>query len=136
EARRHVVHLARLEGTLDAKIEALERTVAGDPDDLEAARLLAEAYLARDPERPERALAVLEALSERTRDAGVLMQLVRVKRKAGDREGELALLERLVTLDPRGSNLHLDRLVELSLELYRDDDALRFATEAARRAPH
>src|SRR5690606_32684063 len=37
EARRHVVHLARLEGTLDAKIEALERIVAGDPDDLEAA---------------------------------------------------------------------------------------------------
>jgi cellulose synthase operon protein C len=136
EARRHIVHLLRLQGRLDAKIEELRLAVERDPEDHRSARLLAEAYLARDPQNPEKALRLLEALARRAGDADVLTHLVRVKRQAGDRVGEAELLERLVTVDTRGSSRHLDRLIQLSLELYRDEDALRFAVEAARRAPH
>lgn len=136
EARRHVVQLWRTSGRLEHEIAALEREREQRPDDLTVARLLAEAYLAHDPHSPERALAILERAAHEGRDVEALTQLARVRRQAGDREGEIEILERLVQLDARRSSRHLDRLVELSLELYRDEDALRYAAEAARRAPH
>lgn len=81
------------------------------------------------------ALATLEALaSRRPDDVRLLGSLARLHHERGDYAAEVATLRRLADLEPARAGWHFTRLVELALATYRDDDAIAFAEEAARRS--
>jgi tetratricopeptide (TPR) repeat protein len=101
--------------------------------ELSASRMLADVQ--RRSGQLEQALATLLALSERRPgDARLEAMLARLQHEQGDYDGEVRALLRLTELEPARAGWHLSQLVELALASYRDDDAIRFADEATRRA--
>ncbi|MGD8859586.1 MAG: tetratricopeptide repeat protein, partial [Myxococcales bacterium] len=147
EARRRLVRLWAATGELKNRIRALERAF-GWPDpgsggrepDLDAGRFLAEAYrvlgqgrrrLPGDPRFLKRAEQVLQRLTELAPgDVESLLALERSRTSRGDARGAIEVLERLVKADPQSARAYLARMAEHALDLYRDDEAVRYAERA------
>ena len=136
EAREHVVLGSIRRGASREDMAAWRRAYSADPPDLEAGRFLAMALLRQRPPRRAEAAALFEQLLAHTPgDLPTLHSLERVRTLMGDRAGAVEALERLVQADPRNAADYLGRMAEHAHALYRDEDALRWAAEAARRAP-
>ncbi len=150
EARRRLARLWALTGQLGSEIAKLEKAFgwrrAGPvpkrkpgqaPPDVEAGRMLAEAYAmlgrgrgrrrgeARYIKEAERVLARVIELAPG--DVDSMLALERARTARGDAEGALEVLERLVEADPKNARTYLARMAENSLTLYRDEDAVRYA---------
>ena len=134
EARQHVVTLWGLRGQSAQRMNGLAKRFGATPPDLQAGRLLAEAALrARrypDAERTLRRLAELAPGDAESR--GQLVTVLVQQRKLKD---AIDVLERLVVLEPKRAREHYQRMAEYAAELYRDDDAIRYAARAVELAP-
>lgn len=134
EARQHIVTLWSLAGTLAPRSLHLQRRLAGTPPDLEAGRLLAEAEVrARRYTEAERTLRKIVAAAP-----GDIESLSRLERVLGlsQRLGEaIAVLELLGRADPKRAREYYQRMAEYAAQLYRDDDAIRYATRAVELSP-
>ncbi len=110
--------------------ELQQRHAAGDAS---AGRMLADAQ--RRTHDLAGSLATLTALSARAPDdIRLVSSLARLHHELGDYDAEVRALLRLAELEPARAGWHMSRLVELALATYRDEDAIRFADEASRRA--
>lgn len=135
EARQHVVSLWKRTGILARRLRGLERQFRNHPEDLEAGRMLAEAY-ARMGDREQDAIRVLEQLAKAAPgDVETLRALERAYARSGELDRAQALLERLVEADPTRAQGYLRRAVERALSQYRDAEALRLAELAVRLSP-
>ncbi len=134
EARQHIVTLWGLRGQLAQRMTGLLKRFAQDPPDLDAGRLLSEAEIRL--RRHADAERTLHKLIERAPgDQESLERLERVlvlERKLGD---AITVLERLVALEPKRAREYYQRMAEYSAELYRDDDAIRYAARAVELGP-
>ncbi|NKI34082.1 tetratricopeptide repeat protein [Wenzhouxiangella sp. XN79A] len=116
-------------------VEALERALALDPNELDARRELANVFeKANRLDQAEAALA--PALPAAAEHPGVVVDAARLKRRRGDAAGALALLDRI---DPRGlpERLALEVQFERANALDRAgryDEALSAVRDANRRA--
>lgn len=136
EARQRIVAIWTRTGELARRVPELERAFRAASPDLDAGRLLAEAYLRVSPPRPADAERALERITELERgDAESLLALERVRVARGDLAGAIAALERLVEADARRAGTYLTRMAEHALALYRDEDAIRYARRAVERMP-
>lgn len=101
--------------------------------DASAGRMLADAQ--RRTQDLAGSLATLTQLSERSPDdVRLVTSLARLHHAMGDYDAEVRALSRLAQLEPARAGWHMSRLVELALASYRDEDAIRFAEDASRRA--
>jgi tetratricopeptide (TPR) repeat protein/HEAT repeat protein len=134
EARQHVVTLWGLRGQSTQRMAGLGKRFGATPPDLEAGRLLAEAALrARRFVEAERTLRRLTELVPADAEALARLETVLVQqRKLGD---AIVVLERLVALVPKHAREYYQRMAEYAAELYRDDDAVRFAARAVELSP-
>jgi cellulose synthase operon protein C len=134
EARQHVVTLWGLRGQSTQRMVGLAKRFGATPPDLEAGRLLAEAALrARRFAEAERTLRRLTELVPSDAEALSRLETVLVQqRKLGD---AILVLERLVAQSPKHAREYYQRMAEYAAELYRDDDAVRFAARAVELAP-
>jgi tetratricopeptide (TPR) repeat protein len=137
EARQHLVGIWSRNGSLRRNVLALEESLGVNPKEVNAAKLLAEAY-ARDGSATarrdeQRMLERLVALDPK--DAESLRALERAATRRGDVTRALEVIEQLVVADPLHAAAILRRGVELALSAYRDDDALRFAQRSVELAP-
>jgi tetratricopeptide (TPR) repeat protein/HEAT repeat protein len=134
EARQHIVTLWSLGGQLPQRAEGLRKRFNGTPPDLDAGRLLAEAEVRM--RRHADAEATLRRVSELAPgDLESLTRLERVlvvERKLSD---AIVVLERLSKLEPKRAREYYQRMAEYSAELYRDDDAVRYAARAVELSP-
>jgi tetratricopeptide (TPR) repeat protein len=134
EARQHVVTLWGLRGQLTQRMIGLSKRFGQNPPDLEAGRLLAEAEIRlRRNADAERTLRKL--IDRSPGDQESLERLERVlvlERKLSE---AIKVLERLVVLEPKRSREYHQRMAEYSAELYRDDDAIRYAARAVELGP-
>ncbi len=134
EARQHIVTLWNLSGSLAPRAQGLARRLDATPPDLEAGRLLAEVELRlrRYPEA-ERTLKKITAAAP-----GDLESLVWLERVLGlqHKLGEaIQVLERLARAEPKRAREYYQRMAEYAAELYRDDDAIRYASRAVELGP-
>lgn len=134
EARQHIVTLWALGGELPQRVPPLTRKFQGKPPDLEAGRLLAEVQIKlrrfADAER------TLEAVVRHAPgDAASLVQLERVLVQQRKLARAIEVLEKLVHADPKRARESYQRMAQYAAELYRDDDALRFAARAVELGP-
>src|SRR5262249_39102493 len=112
----------------------LAKRFAATPPDLEAGRLLAEAQIrTRRHADAERTLRRLTELVPGDQESLARLEHVLVlERKLTD---AIATLERLVALEPKRAREYYQRMAEYAAELYRDEDAVRYAARAVELAP-
>lgn len=134
EGRQHIVTLYSLEGQLTQRVPGLERRLSQNPPDLEAGRLLSEAHLRlRHYGDAERTLR--RVIDKAPGDVDSLSSLERVlvlERKLSE---AIAVLEKLTLADPKRAREYYQRMAGYAAELYRDDDAVRYAARAVELSP-
>ncbi len=134
EARQHIVTLWGLSGQLAQRVGGLEKRFAGKPPDLEAGRLLGESYMRlrryTDAERVLRRTSELAPGDVET--LGRLERALVLERKL---DAAIQVLEQLAKLEPKRAREHYQRMAEYASELYRDEDAIRYAARAVELSP-
>jgi tetratricopeptide (TPR) repeat protein/HEAT repeat protein len=134
EARQHIVTLWSLSGTLVPRAAGLERRLAAKPPDLEAGRLLAEAEM-RQRRYAEAERTLRRIVSAAPSDVESLAWLERVLGLQHKLAEAIDVLERLARVEPKRAREYYRRMAEYAAELYRDDDAIRYASRAVELAP-
>ena len=126
EARQHIVGILDKQATLPLKMRAWRLAFEAEPPDWGAGLFLAEALITMKELEP--AAKVLERLTElRPQDAEGLLYLEEVYEKLYRLSDSIALLERIAELDPGGARERLRRMAQLSIDLHKPDDALKYA---------
>lgn len=134
ECRTRIVTLWGLERVLEQQLPALRGRFQGTPPDAEAGRMLAEAlvHLRRLPE----AQAALERVIELAPgDAESYLALERVLVQQGRIAAAIDVLTRLAQLDPNRARELYERMAQYALQIYHDDDAIKFAARAVELNP-
>lgn len=134
EARTHLVVIWGLQKQLEQKVEPLRLRLADDPPDLDAGRLLAEVLLKLGRAAPaEEALTRVVEKAPGDEEAFLLLERVRVQSK--NLKGAIEALERLAELNPKRAREYFQRAAQHSADLFKDDDAIRFAEKALALSP-
>ncbi|MCC6646200.1 MAG: tetratricopeptide repeat protein [Polyangiaceae bacterium] len=134
EARGHLVLIWGLQKQLEQKVEPLRLRLADDPPDLDAGRLLAEVLLKLGRPAPaEEALARVVEKAPGDEEAFLLLERVRVQSK--NLPGAIEALVRLAELNPKRAREYYQRAAQHSADLFKDDDAIRFAEKALALSP-
>ena len=134
EARTHIVSLWGLTHELPSRIAPLTARLNGAPPDLEAGRLLAEVQ--RKLHRLEDAEATLRRIvQEAPGDEEALLSLERVLVLQQNLLGAIEVLGKLVEVNPKRARELYQRMAQYAAELYRDDDAIRYAAKAVELSP-
>ncbi|HVW26606.1 MAG TPA: tetratricopeptide repeat protein [Polyangiaceae bacterium] len=134
EARQHIVTLWDLDKHLLDYVRPLERRLAQSPPDLEAGRLLAEVYARlRRPADAERTLQTIVARAPGDEESYLGLERALVAQHKLD--AAIATLDKLVKLDARRAREYYQRMAQYAAELYRDDDAIRYASKAVELSP-
>lgn len=134
EARTHIVSIWSVTKELTTRVPSLKARFEQTPPDLESGRLLAEVYrkLAKLPE----AEATLRQVAKHAPgDEQSLLALERILVLRTDLSGAIDVLEKLTELNPKAARQYFQRMAQYAAELYRDDDAIRFAAKAVELSP-
>jgi tetratricopeptide (TPR) repeat protein/HEAT repeat protein len=134
ECRARIVTLWGLERVLEQQLPSLRRQFDGTPPDIEAGRMLAEAQL--HIRRLEEAEATLRRIIELAPgDAESYLALERVLVQESKIVEAVAVLEKLAQLEPKRARELYERMAQYALQVYRDDDAIRYAARAVELNP-
>ncbi len=134
EARTRVVTLWGFEHLLEAQIPALVQAFGATPPDVEAGRTLAEVWL-HARKLPEAETTLRRVISVAPGDSDSYLALERVlvqENKTGD---AIAVLEKLVGVEPKRARELYQRMAQFALQLYRDEDAVTYAARAVELNP-
>ncbi|MBW2525047.1 MAG: tetratricopeptide repeat protein, partial [Deltaproteobacteria bacterium] len=134
EARTHVVSLWAIMRQLPSKVAPLEARLMGKPPDLVAGRLLAEVQRRlHELDDAERTLRRITQLAPG--DESSLLALERILVMQRNLNGAIDVLEKLVEVNPKRAREYYQRMASYAAELYRDDDAIRYAARAVELSP-
>jgi len=138
EARSRIVTLWSFERVLEAQVGPLQQRFSANPPDIEAGRMLAEVqiHMRSNP----RALADAETTLRRVislapGDTESYLALERILVQRGKLQDAIAVLEKLVAVDPKSARQLYQRMAQYALQLYRDDDAIKYAARAVELNP-
>ncbi len=135
ESRTHIVSLWALAHELPAQVTPLATRFNATPPDLEAGRLLAEVQ--RKLHRLSDAEATLRrVVSIAPGDEESLLALERVLVQEQNLAGAIAVLEKLIDVDPKRAREFYQRMAQYAAELYHDDDAIKYAARAVELSPN
>lgn len=134
EARRHIVTLWSLSGRPELRVAPLERRFGQTPPDIEAGKLLAELELRLgNVARAETTLRKLVELAPG--DVASLLSLEQVLVRRRKLDEAIGVLKRLAAAEPRRAREFYQRMAKYAGELYRDDDAMKYAERAVELSP-
>jgi tetratricopeptide (TPR) repeat protein/HEAT repeat protein len=134
ECRTRIVTLWGLQHTLEPELPGLRRQFGATPPDPEAGRTLAEAltHLRRLPEAEAALRRVLELAPG---DAESYLALERVLIQESKVAEAIAVLERLAQAEPKRARELYQRMAQYALQIYDDDDAIKYAARAVELNP-
>jgi tetratricopeptide (TPR) repeat protein len=134
ESRQHIVTLWGLTGTLEQRTDGLTRRLEQTPPDLEAGRLLAEAFLRlgryRDAEH-----ALRRVLGAAPTDLDSHLRLERALVQSGRTAEAIAVLEQVTKLEPARAREYYQRMGRYAAELYQDEQAIEYTRRAVELSP-
>jgi cellulose synthase operon protein C len=134
ECRTRIVTLWGLERVLEQQLPGLRRELGASPPDLEAGRVLAEAEL--HLRRLSDAEATLHRIIELDPgDADSYLALERVLVQESKIHDAISVLGKLVEVDPRRAREIYERMAQYALQIYEDDDAIKYAARAVELNP-
>lgn len=134
EARSHIVNVWSVQKELSNRVAPLKQRFETDPPDLEAGRLLAEVQ--RKLGKLSDAEATLRAVV--TKDPGdeaSLLALERVLVQQQNLGGAIEILQKLADRNDKAARQYYQRMAQYAAELYRDDDAIKYAAKAVELSP-
>ncbi len=134
EARARIVALWAREKILEQQLPALAAAFAGAPPDVEAGRTLAEAQL-HLRRLGDAEIALRKVIELAPGDADSYLALERTLVSAGKLQEAVAVLERLIGVDPKRAREVYQRMAQYALQLRLDDDAIRYAAQAVELNP-
>jgi tetratricopeptide (TPR) repeat protein len=134
ESRSRIVTLWGFERILDAQVGPLTQKFNATPPDVEAGRMLAEVQLhLRKLADAEATLRRVIAAAPGDADSYLALERVLVQEnKLGD---AIVILEKLATVDPKSARQVYRRMAQYAIQLYRDDDAIKYATRVVELNP-
>jgi tetratricopeptide (TPR) repeat protein len=134
EARQHIVTLWGLTGTLEQRTDSLTRRLEQKPPDLEAGRLLAEAFLRlgryRDAEHTLR-----RVMEYAPTDLDSHLRLERALVQSGRTAEAIQVLEQVTKLEPARAREYYQRMGRYAAELYQDEQAIEYTRRAVELSP-
>src|SRR5262249_12248664 len=119
---------------LEQKIPVLRRAFDATPPDVEAGRTLAEALL-HLRRATEADAALRKVITLAPGDADTYLALERVLVQEGRIADAIALLEKLAELEPKRARELYQRMAQYALQIYKDDDAIKYAARAVELNP-
>ena len=134
ECRTRVVTLWGLERVLDQQIPGLRRQFAATPPDTEAGRMLAEALL-HLRKLPDAEATLRRVLNLAPGDGESYLALERVLVQESKIADAIAVLERLAQAEPKRARELYQRMAQYALQIYDDDDAVKYAARAVELNP-
>lgn len=134
EARTHIVSLWALTHELPSRIAPLTARFNDTPPDLEAGRLLAEVQR-KLGKLPDAEATLRKVVQRAPGDEESLLSLERVLVLQQNLLGAIEVLEKLVEVNPKRARELYQRMAQYAAELYRDDDAIRYAAKAVELSP-
>ena len=134
EARTRIVTLWGFERILDAQIPILNQKFAATPPDVEAGRMLAEVQL-HARKLPDAEVTLRRVITVAPGDADSYLALERVLVQENKTSDAIAVLEKLVSVEPKRARELYQRMAQYALQLYRDDDAIKYAARAVELNP-
>ena len=134
EARTQIVTLWGLDRKLEQQVPILTATFGGSPPDVEAGKTLAEVdlHLRRLADAETALRRVLELAPG---DADSYLALERVLVQEGRLDQAIAALEKLVGVEPKRARELYQRMAQYALQIYKYDDAIRYAQRAVELNP-
>ncbi|HZO13498.1 MAG TPA: tetratricopeptide repeat protein, partial [Polyangiaceae bacterium] len=134
ECRTHVVSLWAILREMPDKIGPLTARLEKKPPDLEAGRLLAEVQR-RLNKLKESEKTLRKVVSLAPGDESSLLALERVLVMQRNLGGAIDVLRKLVDVNAKRAREYYQRMAQYAAELYRDDEAIKYAAEAVRLSP-
>ncbi len=134
DCRNHLVNLWGLLRELDAQVRPLKSKFDGTPSDLEAGRLLGE-VLRRLGKLGDAEATLRRLVTLAPGDTGSMLALERVLVLQRNLAGAIEVLAKVVEADPKSAREHYQRMAQYAAELYRDDDAIEYASRALELSP-
>jgi tetratricopeptide (TPR) repeat protein len=134
ECRTRVVTLWGLERILEQQLPGLKLQFGATPPDVEAGRTLAEVQLhLRRLGEAEATLRLILAVAPGDAEThGALERVLVQENKISD---AIAILEKLAQLEPARARELYQRMAQYALQIYRDEDAIRYAARAVELNP-
>jgi tetratricopeptide (TPR) repeat protein/HEAT repeat protein len=134
ECRTRIVTLWGLERVLEQQLPALRQAFESAPPDLDAGRTLAEAqlHLRRLPDAEATLRRVIELAPG---DAESYLALERVLVQESKIAEAIGVLERLTRVEPKRAREIYERMAQYALQIYKDDDAIKYAARAVELNP-
>lgn len=134
EARTHIVSLWAILRQLPDKVAPLAAKLNSTPPDLQAGRLLAEVQ--RRLHRLADSESTLRKVSELAPgDHTTLLALERVLVMQRKLPQAIEVLEKLAEADVKSARQYYQRMAQYAAEMYRDDDAIKYAARAVELSP-
>src|SRR5580658_482995 len=134
ECRTRVVTLWGLERLLEQELPGLRRQFSATPPDVDAGRTLAEAmlHLRRLPEAEDTLKRVIDLAPG---DADSYLALERVLVQETKIAEAIAVLGKLVQVEPKRARELYQRMAQYALQIYDDNDAILYASRAVELNP-
>lgn len=138
EARGRIISIYKRQHRLRSKLADFEKQFNADPPDQEAGYFLAEGHLKlsnyEKAEKTYRKLIDLDGEKDED-DIEALKALERLYRQTGDLKRAVEVLQTLAELRPKRQREYYHQIAKLSLKLYEDDQAVRYAALAVEKNP-
>jgi tetratricopeptide (TPR) repeat protein/HEAT repeat protein len=141
ECRTRVVSLWGMEHVLEQQLPALQKQFASTPPDVEAGRMLAEAQLhLRRLADAEGTLRRVIQIAPGDAESYLALERVLVQQAVGvqgeKKIGEaIAVLEKLAEVEPKRARELYQRMAQYARQIYKDEDAIRYAARAVELNP-
>jgi tetratricopeptide (TPR) repeat protein len=134
ECRTHIVSLWGILRELPEKVAPLGAKLAHRPPDLEAGRLLAEVHRRLNKlKESEQTLRKVIKLAPGDEESLLALERVLVLRR--ELAAAIDVLKKLVDVNPKRAREYYQRMSQYAAELYRDDDAIKYAARAVELSP-
>lgn len=134
DCRGRIVTLWSLERTLDRQLPDLQRRFSATPPDLNAGKMLAEGFI-HLRRLPEAEATLRRIIGGWPGDSESYLALERVLVQEERIADAIVVLEALTQLDPKRAREIYERMAQYALQIYRDDDAVRYAVRAVELNP-
>ncbi len=134
ESRTHIVSLWGLERIIEGQVAPLSAAFRSTPPDVEAGRTLAEVQIhLRKSADAEGTLRRVIQLAPGDSDSYLALERVLVQE--GKLQDAIAVLEKLVEVEPKRARELYQRMAQYALQTYHDDDAIKYAARAVELNP-
>jgi tetratricopeptide (TPR) repeat protein len=134
ECRSRIVTLWGLEHVLEQQVPGLKRRFAGAPPDVEAGRMLAESLL-HLRKLPDAEATLRQVIALVPGDVDNYLALERVLVQEAKIADAIAVLEKLAQLEPKRARELYQRMAQYAVQIYKDDEAIRYAVRAVELNP-